>query len=359
MPIRCVFDLATSITQQCSAVFKRNRSRNNQNQDYQLLDMMEAAIGTAMNEESKLFEDFKDASAQASRWLRPQGQQSELSRHQGAGIENEQDSQDPFVNAMHNDRPRSTNPGFFVDKLLEIGAEVSLINEIRSVRDKLSIIRKVFEDQRSVLHDLDLATAESCKEFNISQEELRHEFREQLHSNGAYLEDIDRMDKRAERIYSSTTDLLDLKQKHANNLGVLFARDQAAQLAGQRPLMVFTIVTVVFLPLSFIATLFTINIRELPHEPGSSEPSLPLSYVLKYMLSISFGISIPIIIIVLSFDTLGNILREVKRRWMPRFARRRKDLTFDEAEYKVDIQALERAIGAGSNPSLLPNGSRR
>ena len=48
-----------------------------------------------------------------------------------------------------------------------------------------------------------------------------------------HLKDIDRMDKQAERIYHSITDLLDLKQKHANAFEARFARDQAAGTARQ------------------------------------------------------------------------------------------------------------------------------
>jgi Mg2+ and Co2+ transporter CorA len=45
--------------------------------------------------------------------------------------------------------------------------------------------------------------------------------------------------------------------------------------------MVFTIVTIVFLPMSFIAAVFAINIQEFPKENG--QMSLPWNYVAKFM----------------------------------------------------------------------------
>jgi hypothetical protein len=134
-----------------------------------------------------------------------------------------------------------------------------------------------------------------------------------------HIRDLERMDHQAERIYKSITDLLDLKQKHANAFEARFARDQAAGTARQsQTIMVFTIVTIIFLPLSFISSFFAINIREFPHEPGGDEPSLQLSWVSKYMFGIGLAISIPFIVIALSFDAIGDFFREVRRRYRDR-----------------------------------------
>jgi hypothetical protein len=179
------------------------------------------------------------------------------------------------------------------------------------------------------------------------------------------------MDKQAERIYKSITDLLDLKQKHANAFEARFARDQAAGTARQsQTIMVFTIVTIIFLPLSFIAALFTINIQEFPHQPGSDEPSLPMAYVFKFMFGIGFAISIPFIAIALSFDAIGDFFREIKRRWRDgKHARaahanldaRSTAVVSDEMsgiEYAVDMRALEQALSAGRSSVVQANGRR-
>jgi hypothetical protein len=112
---------------------------------------------------------------------------------------------------------------------------------------------------------------------------------------------------------------------------------------------VFTIVTIIFLPLSFIATMFTVNIRELPHEPGEPEPSLPLAFVLKYLLGIGLPISIPLIIILLSFNLIKDLVWVDKRRLTLKLNSRgragnREAGSPDSLHRQKDMSALEAAI---------------
>jgi ankyrin repeat protein/Mg2+ and Co2+ transporter CorA len=325
-PVRSVYDLALIITGRCSGVFDRHRM----DEDYQFLDMFESSIGDATEEETKLFREFNIASAQASQWLQHHRRPNRFSRQleaEGRVIEY-QKKHTPHPHGlflaeepMQEDHSRYDDDGperepLFVDKLLDIGAETDLLKETKDIRDELNMITKVLEDQRAVLPDLELSITDIYHEEHKGQRELKRRFREQLKTIDVHLKDIERMDKQAERIYKSITDLLDLKQKHANAFEARFARDQAAGTARQsQTVMVFTIVTIVFLPLSFIAAFFTINIREFPRQPGASEPSLPLAYVSKYMFGIGFAISIPLVAIALSLDAIDDFFREVKRRY--------------------------------------------
>jgi hypothetical protein len=74
--------------------------------------------------------------------------------------------------------------------------------------------------------------------------------------------------------------------------------------------MVFTIVTIIFLPMSFMAAFFTINIVEFPRDSVNGGSGLHLNYVAKYMFGISFAISIPLITMAFVMsDTEGWIWR--------------------------------------------------
>ena len=73
--------------------------------------------------------------------------------------------------------------------------------------------------------------------------------------------------------------------------------------------MVFTIVTVVFLPMSFIAAVFTIPIRDFPHQTLDGSPSLPLSYVSKFVFGVGLAISIPLIAVAFAVDNLDAMIR--------------------------------------------------
>jgi hypothetical protein len=142
------------------------------------------------------------------------------------------------------------------------------------------------------------------------------------------------------------THLLDLKQKHANAFEARFARDQAALTAHQgQTILVFTIgniqlsrptarksneylVTIIFLPMSFIAAFFAINIEEFPRSSPNAQ-TLPLNYVAKYMFGIGLGISVPLIVIALTVDDVGYFTRRVKAAFARLFFRSGVD---DEAE---------------------------
>jgi Mg2+ and Co2+ transporter CorA len=378
-PVRNVYDLALTISSRCSGVFDRHKIGD---EEYQFLDMFESSIGDATEMETMLFKEFNTASAQASAWLQHHRRPNRFSRHlEAEGRQREHQNRrhmphhththaltDPPVKEEqynYSDNSHAHAP-LFVDKLLDIGAETDLLAEIKDIRDELNMIAKVLEDQRNVLPDLEASIIDIYSEEHKNQRDLKKRFKDVLKTIDTHIRDLERMDIQAERIYKSITDLLDLKQKHANAFEARFARDQAAGTARQsQTIMVFTIVTIIFLPLSFIAALFTINIREFPHQPGSSEPSLPLSYVSKYMFGIGLAISIPFIAIALSFDAIGDFFREVRRRFRNRrtgTAQRQDNNTRtmiddDKIEYVVDMRALEQALSAGRS-TVRPDGRR-
>jgi hypothetical protein len=127
------------------------------------------------------------------------------------------------------------------------------------------------------------------------------------------------MSEQAERIYISITDLLDLKQKHANAFEARFARDQAAGTIRQgRTILVFTIVTVIFLPLTFIAGVFAINLEDWP-------APLTLPYVSEYIFGIGLGISIPCIVIAMTVDEIFSFFSKIKVMVLQLWPRRDDD----------------------------------
>lgn len=378
-PVRSVYELAMIITSRCSGVFDRHRIGD---EDYQFLDMFESSIGDATEMETMLFKEFNTASAQASAWLQHHRRPNRFSRHlEAEGRQREHRNRkgtphhshkhaltDPPTREDLYDSGTHANAPLFVDKLLDIGAETDLLAETKDIRDELNMIKKVLEDQRNVLPDLESSIKDIYQEEHKNQQDVGRRFKDLTKTLDTHTRDLDRMDNQAERIYKSITDLLDLKQKHANAFEARFARDQAAGTARQgQTIMVFTIVTIIFLPLSFIAALFTINIREFPHQAGGSEPSLPLGWVFRYMFGIGLAISIPFIAIALSFDAIGDFFREVRRRFRerkspsPKYLRNtdRPELGGDkyDIEYTVDMRALEQALSVGRS-TVRPDGRR-
>ncbi|CAJ2504127.1 Uu.00g115210.m01.CDS01 [Anthostomella pinea] len=283
-PIESVYDLAMLITSRCSGMFDRHRLDD---QNYQFLDMFENSIGVVTDRESRLFSRFNRASAQSAQWLL-QHRRGRLGRRParlgGGGWYPDEESEEGD-DAEGGDEHGHSARDQFPDALLDIGVETSLLAEIKDIRDELSIIAVILDAQLSTVTDLEAFVTEelraegSRRTTDAVVAEIRRRAREQRRGLEVRQKDVWRMDTQAQSLYMSLTDLLDLKQKHSNALEARFAGDQAVIAAKQgQTVMVFTIVTIVFLPMSFIAAFFAINLRDW-EEVGGEGGGLTVAYV--------------------------------------------------------------------------------
>ena len=82
-------------------------------------------------------------------------------------------------------------------------------------------------------------------------------------------------------------ELLDMKQKQANVIEAHLAREQSEVAADQsHRVMIFTIFTIIFLPLSFCSSVFVINAREWS-DPDTNYR--PLHRVFTYLITVSLA----------------------------------------------------------------------
>jgi Mg2+ and Co2+ transporter CorA len=118
------------------------------------------------------------------------------------------------------------------------------------------------------------------------------------------LQDIERLDAQAIRLSESLSELLQLKHAHSNAFELEFSRNLSLETtklsrdaAKQRQaVLVFTIVNIVFSPLSFVAAFFTIQLSNLPHP-------MSLSYVSKYISGFGFAAAIPCVVLAFSVSS--------------------------------------------------------
>ncbi|KAI2637823.1 hypothetical protein GGS26DRAFT_580896 [Hypomontagnella submonticulosa] len=298
-PIGSVYDLAMLITSRCSGMFDRHRFDN---QNLQFLDMFDHSIGLVTDRESQLFSRFNHASAQSAKWLHYHRRRRSLGRT----------ARLPAFGSSHQNEGGVEQ---FPDALLDIGVETSLLAEIKDIRDELNIIAVILDAQYNTLADLETqiteelrgeGSAASRRTTDASVAEIRKRSREQLRSLEIRQKDIVRMDQQAQSLYINLTDLLDLKQKHSNALEARFAGDQAVIAAKQgQTIMVFTIVTIIFLPMSFIAAFFAINLEEW----SDSGTQLTIPYVSKYMFGIGLGVSLPLIAMAFAVTDISDAAR--------------------------------------------------
>lgn len=113
-----------------------------------------------------------------------------------------------------------TEPGGsnrFVDRLLNIAKEARLLVECKDIQDELGILTMVLRQQKATLHEMERSFSEALvaddKWFDMSRKLAQQKTLVDLH-----LLDIERMDKQAKAVNISLTQVLDLKQKHANAL---------------------------------------------------------------------------------------------------------------------------------------------
>ena len=102
-----------------------------------------------------------------------------------------------------------------------------------------------------------------------------------------YQEQVNSMLHSAKAAQKAFKELLDMKQKQANIEEAQLARVHTEVAADQsRAVMIFTIFTIIFLPLSFFASVFGINAKEW----SGVESNLALHTIFLYMGTISLAV---------------------------------------------------------------------
>lgn len=104
------------------------------------------------------------------------------------------------------------------------------------------------------------------------------------------LEDLQDLQNTTKDISDQLHNLLSLKQQQASwvaEASLMLSHESVSQ---GRSIMIFTVVTIIFLPLSFMSSLFGMNASELS---GPDQAPLSLIHEFKYMFPISLGIIIP------------------------------------------------------------------
>ncbi|OJD27330.1 hypothetical protein ACJ73_01282 [Blastomyces percursus] len=287
-PLTSAQDLAQLIASFCIGLFDQYSVPD----EYQFFDFFERSIGAVIDKETQCFEEFA------------------------------------------NRLDRSSKSAVASSEVFSIGAETQLLVEIKDIIDELGILHMILSDQTMPLDEFSKFLVEHKKIKNGSvNDENSSPVRFPVLENHIYR--VEKMQRLANQTYKALYNLLDLKQKQNNVSEALSARKQAENASMQaeatkelterglenadlsrkqadesirqgRTVLVFTVVTIIFLPLSFMAAFFAINIDAFPWNNGDK---LPMDYVLRYMFSISGAISIPFILIALNQDRIAKFLK--------------------------------------------------
>ncbi|KAH8599991.1 hypothetical protein B0O99DRAFT_347159 [Bisporella sp. PMI_857] len=289
-PITSASALAESIMTRCLGLsFDRMEWHHER---YRYLEIFEYSINYVADEETRCFNHFADRGKESERGKEKRKleaekakkekakkkadkkrQKREKSKQNQKGKEETQDN-DPG-NAEDSKAPevmKLLGPsalGEELEDIFDISREIELLKEIKDIRDELNILRNLFDQQKRVLESF-------CPTVQAEQDNINTPAPKQgLNLLAAIQRQIDivaTMDENAKRPYKALEDLLDLKQKQAN-----VSEARIARISGNT-ITVFTVVTIIFLPASFMAAFLALPITEYP----KTEANYPLSYALKY-----------------------------------------------------------------------------
>ncbi|KAM3087078.1 hypothetical protein ACMFMG_001188 [Clarireedia jacksonii] len=170
-----------------------------------------------------------------------------------------------------------------------------LLKEVKDIRDELYILNYLLKQQKGV-----------WEEFLEILDGKAPRGTEKQKGPENIIKDVDEMEKIAQKIQESLNDLLSLEQNEASLSEAGLAREQGTTV------LIFTIITIIFLPMSFLTSLFALNVTNFPHTDNN------ISYKPKFIFSIIFGItaaiSIPVILYALEQQKFNKIVSRLKGR---------------------------------------------
>ncbi|OJJ37960.1 hypothetical protein ASPWEDRAFT_472784 [Aspergillus wentii DTO 134E9] len=116
----------------------------------------------------------------------------------------------------------------------------------------------------------------------------------------------------ADMVQNSINTLLDLRQKQASIKEAEFGRLQANDTVRQsNTIMVFTIVTIIFLPLSFLSSLFALDVSSFPHEGDNLR--YPEWWLFPILFGVSAAVSIPCIFVAFNVNSIIKFFQKQPR----------------------------------------------
>jgi hypothetical protein len=279
-PITTTADLVSRIVTTCSDIFTRSQ----QAELVRFLHFFEATVVRVGNDEINLLKSFV--------------RRSEILHSLKAG-------RFDYEEVKHE----------MLIEMLDIRPQVLLLEEAKDIRDEIKIVLQVLGEQRQVLEDeciMPFFSATSHK----ADVNFQNAWRKPLDIIKRAIRDFDKMDKQMKGILDDLKHLLDLQQKQATVWEAESSREVARATGRQGNVMViFTMVTIIFLPLSFCASFFALNIAEFPADERG-ETNWPLRRLCAYLFGISFAVIIPFIALAFATEWLVAAFHRVESHWL-------------------------------------------
>ncbi|KAM0592522.1 hypothetical protein ACHAQF_001195 [Verticillium nonalfalfae] len=238
--VESVFELAGLITTCCVDLFDPYQV----SEDYLFLDFFENSIGQAVSGMKHAFIIYADFSCFQS---------------------------DKVANYLRNFKGSVSEfkQGIVTADIMDITSETELMIELDDILDELHTLKLVLTDQKSVVQDMNRTLRESDRDASVSA----YVNTKTLESHLQRIEQMEQAASKAE------------KTKQASLTEAWYARESAKDTARQgKTVVVFTVVTIIFLPVSFIAAIFAIDSNGFRRD---KDDKIPFGYMLTYIRKVT------------------------------------------------------------------------
>ncbi|KAK3349281.1 hypothetical protein B0T25DRAFT_238246 [Lasiosphaeria hispida] len=279
-PVQSVDDLVSVILKNCVDFFRRDGPC-----DFKFQDSFQYSINDVAEAEVKTYEIYKDAVTQLqklkdSRRLRTLGQQ-------------------------------------YTETFSQITEETNRLVEVMDIQDELSIVDSVLKAQKTVLQKLVQKigskkakkpdAAGHAKEIALQDAARVLEVIQIVDEN---ISNVKEMGMSAKKVQDDLKQLLDFKQQQSSAWEMQYSMKLAIQGRKQNNIMlVFTLVTIVFLPMSFLSSFFAIGIQEFPTDANTGNVAWPIGELSAYLFGISLALCVPLLLAAFFVNDISRMAR--------------------------------------------------
>ncbi|TEY36138.1 hypothetical protein BOTCAL_0566g00010 [Botryotinia calthae] len=184
------------------------------------------------------------------------------------------------------------------NSMYDIRNEINLLKEVKDIQDELNIIKRVLTHQNQVLVDTFDFLDRQRPDGNLRESNHLYDvitYYRNLSSIEIVLAEMEKLIYDANEVHKNINHLLELRQKDANISEAKWARKESEDTTKQgKTILVFTIVTIIFLPITFFSSLFALDISSFPHDESGNLSYSP-GWGFSRLLGITVAVSVPLI----------------------------------------------------------------
>ncbi|KAM0168685.1 hypothetical protein ACHAPF_010750 [Botrytis cinerea] len=243
----------------------------------------------------------------------------------------------------------------------DIRNEINLLKEVKDIQDELNIIKRVLTHQNQVLVDTFKFLERRRSQENSGEANHLYDvitYYRNLCGIEIVLVEVEKLIYDANEVHKNINHLLELRQKDANISEAKWTRKESEDTAKQgKTILVFTIVTIIFLPITFLTSLFALDISSFPHDESGNLSYSP-GWAFSRLLGITVAVSVPLIGLAFFVSEATEIfsrLRKVAKSEVPIQDRNgSSDSLGNDITRHATTVAPEKSEATRSSPSKWP-----